>query len=131
MAELTVKLDAPVVDRALAMVTTAAVKDVLMERHRQVDEEGWTPEHDDEYDPGSLSLAGAAYAGHAALVLDGDDFHPEPPDWWVWDAKWWKPGSPRRDLVKAAALIIAEIERIDRATELQQIADDAEKMGDV
>lgn len=28
---------------------------------------------------------------------------------------WWKPGAPRRMLIKAAALIVAEIERLDRA----------------
>ena len=31
-------------------------------------------------------------------------------------AAWFKPTTPRRDLVKAGALIIAEIERLDRAT---------------
>jgi hypothetical protein len=35
---------------------------------------------------------------------------------WPWDRKWWKPTDRRRDLVKAAALILAEIERLDRAT---------------
>lgn len=34
---------------------------------------------------------------------------------WPWDASWWKPRGARRDLVRAAALIIAEIERLDRA----------------
>lgn len=34
-----------------------------------------------------------------------------------WDEKWWKPKNPRRDLVKAGALILAEIERIDRQSE--------------
>lgn len=28
--------------------------------------------------------------------------------------EWWKPTNRRRDLVKAAALILAEIERLDR-----------------
>jgi len=34
---------------------------------------------------------------------------------WPWAEKWWKPKNERRDLVKAAALILAEIERLDRA----------------
>ena len=34
---------------------------------------------------------------------------------WPWDAEWFKPSSSRRDLVKAAALLLAEIERDDRA----------------
>lgn len=38
-----------------------------------------------------------------------------PDPFWPWQRKWWKPKDPRRDLVRAGALIIAEIERIDRA----------------
>lgn len=34
---------------------------------------------------------------------------------WPWDESWWKPTNRRRDLVKAGALILAEIERLDRA----------------
>lgn len=33
---------------------------------------------------------------------------------WPWSREWWKPKNPRRDLVKAGALIVAEIERLDR-----------------
>ena len=36
--------------------------------------------------------------------------------WWPWDEKWWKPfPDPIRNLVKSAALIVAEIERLQRA----------------
>jgi len=43
----------------------------------------------------------------------------EPPESWLWGPEWWKPSSddPRRDLVKGCALLLAEIERIDRAAE--------------
>jgi hypothetical protein len=34
---------------------------------------------------------------------------------WPWDRAYWKPRGPRNNLVKAGALILAEIERIDRA----------------
>jgi len=34
---------------------TAAARDVLAERQRQIAVEGWTPEHDDRHDPGELS----------------------------------------------------------------------------
>ena len=50
----------------VAQNTTQAEHDVLAERRRQVEAEGWTPEHDDAHDDGSLALAGAAYAVHAA-----------------------------------------------------------------
>ena len=36
---------------------------------------------------------------------------------WRWEAHWFKPRSPRADLVRAGALIIAEIERLDRGRE--------------
>lgn len=101
---------------------TDAARDVLAERQRQVSVEGWTPEHDDAHDPGVLASAAAAYAGWAADMLyplsmgDGDrDREGAPPIAWPWDREWWKPVNPRRALEKAAALILAEIERLDRA----------------
>jgi len=36
---------------------TKAALDVLAERRRQIEAEGWTPEHDDEHDAGALALA--------------------------------------------------------------------------
>ena len=43
------------------------------------------------------------------------------PEVFPWEDAWWKPTTPRRDLVKAAALILAEIERLDRmAAEKQE-----------
>lgn len=110
---------------------STAARDVLAERQRQITAEGWAPDHDDEHDGGELAAAGAAYALHAADHLnphsqgDGGD---EAPDCWPWHdgiagrgegpektkPAWWKPGAPRRNLIKAGALILAEIERLDR-----------------
>lgn len=95
-----------------------AVLDVLAERARQASAEGWTQEHDDDHDPGDLATAATAYAFHAATNLSPYDAgRDEEPIFWPmdWGMEWWKPGSPRRDLVKAGALILAEIERLDRA----------------
>lgn len=85
--------------------------DVLAERQRQVEAEGWTPEHDDEHRNGELARAAACYT--LPILLDPG----ETPFGWPddWDADWWKPTTRRRDLVKAGALILAEIERLDRA----------------
>ena len=33
---------------------------------------------------------------------------------WPWEPSWWKPKGARRDLVRAAALCLAEIDRIKR-----------------
>ena len=89
-----------------------AIADVVGERTRQILDEGWTPEHDDSHTQGQLARAGAAYAlmAFSPSKLNG------PPARWPWKSSFWKPTTSRRDLVKAAALIIAEIERIDRIT---------------
>ncbi|HHK2867323.1 TPA: hypothetical protein ACQRM7_000703 [Pseudomonas aeruginosa] len=89
--------------------------DVQAERRRQITAEGWTPEHDDEHDNGEMARAAACYAlagssapsdGTAALLVSLA---------WPWDEQWWKPSTARRDMVKACALALAEIERLDRA----------------
>ncbi|EMM2964108.1 hypothetical protein RFP09_002664 [Pseudomonas aeruginosa] len=38
---------------------------------------------------------------------------------WPWDEQWWKPTTVRRDMVKACALALAEIERLDRTAPVQ------------
>jgi hypothetical protein len=96
----------------------AAATDVLAERHRQITLEGWSPEHDDKHADGALARAGAAYA----LMADRE-LHLKremTPGWWPWAAVWWKPKDRRADLVRAGALILAEIERLDRASPPQQ-----------
>ena len=102
-----------------AVPLTEAARDVLAERHRQIQAEGWTPAHDDEHDSGELAGAGAAYALHAADALhpqsQGDAYRDGSiPHGWCWEDCWWKPTDPRRSLVKAGALILAELERMDR-----------------
>lgn len=93
---------------------TEAEQDVLAERERQKTGEGWTPAHDDDHNDGEMAAAGAVYAltSHQMDVLRSmnlgvSDLFPEWP---------YKPKDRRRDLVRAAALILAEIERMDRAT---------------
>jgi hypothetical protein len=102
---------------------TDAVRDVLAERQRQISEEGWTPEHDDAYQAGDLANAAACYA-MTDPVLDTDQHSrldwPYAPTDWPWPAIWWKPTNRRRNLVKAGALILAEIERLDRAALAQK-----------
>jgi len=83
---------------------------VLAERQRQITAEGWTPEHDDHHTYGEIADAAACYA----LWAGGTAPH-NFAQWWPWDREWLKFGSPREMLVKSGALILAEIERIDRA----------------
>ena len=92
-------------------VQSQAAKDVLAERLRQVEAEGWTPAHDDEHENGEIAAAAVCYAFTA--VRSPHDIQNRI---WPWQSKWWKPTNQRRNLVKAAALILAEIERRDRAS---------------
>lgn len=92
-----------------------AARDVLVERQRQVNSEGWTPEHDDQH--------GAADMAHAAACYIFGHMHWSPNDMrqrWPWAHEWFKPSNRRRNLVKAGALILAEIERLDRAAMREQ-----------
>ncbi|BAQ37158.1 hypothetical phage protein [Pseudomonas aeruginosa] len=84
--------------------------DVQAERRRQIEAKGWTPEHDDLYCSAELPRAAAAY------ILNGAN--DEAPAIWSFSAKWWKPRDARANYVRAAALILAEIERLDRAASL-------------
>ena len=93
---------------------TKAAADVLAERNRQIEAEGWTPEHDDSHAPGSLADAAACYAG----AFDNQPL----PATWPWEVNWWKPKDRRRNLVRAAALLLAEIERLDRADQASRHA---------
>lgn len=89
---------------------------ILTERQRQIDDEGWTPEHDTHHDQGELALAALYYLQSSVDFAGGD-----PP--WPWavmaDKSTWPPvGEDRvRDLTKAGALIAAEIDRLAATTD--------------
>lgn len=110
---------ASVKDSCGAHIGSQAAKDVIAERIRQQTVEGWTPEHDDQHKNGEMPLAAGLYAisaGFATKYLEGETETCPVPDGWPWAPEWWKPSNARRDLVKAAALILAEIDRLDRSS---------------
>lgn len=114
--------------KAQAELEGFAIKDVINERQRQINQEFYSTENDDEYKQNELLRAAVCYAENVVRrgwVFDsniGSDVYQEEevPDLWPWGLDFWKPKNPRRDLVRAAALIIAEIERIDRSTRASQ-----------
>ncbi len=91
----------------------AAIRSIVHERQRQIEAEGWTPEHDDQYQNSELCRAAAGYALYAHADQSWKNYHV--PNSWPFPAKWFKPADARRMLVKAGALVVAEIQRIDRA----------------
>jgi hypothetical protein len=98
------------------------IDEIAAERARQVAEEGWSPEHDDTHTRGEMATAAGIYALVAGSTdrrwivkgLSGNDYIEAAMKLWPWSRSWFKPTDPRRDLIKAAALIVAEIERLDR-----------------
>lgn len=108
-----------------------AIKAITAERRRQIEKEGWSPDHDDAHSDGSIALAAACYAMFAAvsdnarrstqlpgsLTNDGQAVE----GWaaflsiWPWERHFWKPTTRVRDLEKAGALIAAELDRVIRA----------------
>ena len=79
------------------------------ERMRQLNEEGFTPDHDKQWGNGQLTKAAICYLYTAMQIMF--------PVWmWPFGANWYKPGSGyEKTLVKAGALIAAEIDRANYA----------------
>lgn len=90
-------------EQALAMVVAA--------RDNQVNKHGYTSEHDLNHDRDELAIAAACYA----LPADKRDntYITNLPVKWPFEAEYWKPTPFDRlkELSKAGALILAEIER--------------------
>ena len=90
--------------------------DVVRERHRQINQEGFDDAWDNGYTQRELTQAAVSFAVSArAALLSNEEIPSIPPQSFPWSVEWWKPKSPRRALVKAAALLMAEIDCIDRA----------------
>jgi hypothetical protein len=85
---------------------------IAAERIRQIKGEGWHEEHDDEHTECQLARAAVWYAlpdeWRTRLV-------PFCFEMWPWENQWLKTGDRIRELVKAGALIAAEIDRLERA----------------
>lgn len=100
-----------------------AVELIKAERERQISEEGYSVQHDDMHNGHQIAMAAATYAwpgmrkitthisddcGGCSVILDRSVL-------WPWQALAYKPERERlRELVKAGALIVAEIERLQR-----------------
>lgn len=100
---------------------------IAAERQRQIDTEGWTAEHDDAHEGEELLRAADCYIVAASVpgflnsagLKANEKFFERmlntPPDGWPWGPESWKPSEdPMRNLVKAGALIAAEIDRLQR-----------------
>ncbi|MFG9445566.1 hypothetical protein ACEP3I_32895 [Pseudomonas aeruginosa] len=97
--------------------------DVQAERRRQVEVEGYHGFRDSHYISYELSKAARAYIEVSWHALSGGLPCKQPESWpWMAGFKW---SDGRTMLVKACALTLAEIERLDRATASQGGPSDA------
>lgn len=105
----------------------SVIDEIAVERQRQINKEGWSIAHDDEHGDGSMADAAACYAA-TTRVFKAEEFagvgyrpYTSYSDLWPksWADHWFKPRkSRRRKLIIAAALLVAEIERLDRIEQL-------------
>ncbi len=104
------------------------VEMIARERKRQIDEEGFTSSHDDCHALGEIAMAAACYAAPELIFTRSDyAYGVSFQDPWPWGSPYDKrprkgnvvsPNCPRKKritlLVKAGALIAAEIDRLLR-----------------
>lgn len=117
---LGVKIGDNLYRQAQPVQESSAIADVIAERQRQQSVKGFSAEQDDTYVGFQLSAAAICYIE----PMEAENY---------WPADWYddsfKPTDTRRNLIKAAALIIAEIERIDRtvANRLKELTNEHQK----
>ena len=122
----------------------SVIDEIAAERLRQIEVEGFSPERDDVvHERGQLAKAAACYAlragqfsefqrgAHLSTLETEGVFRFAPPPYidWPWSGAWWKPKSRRSALIRAAALVVAEIERLDRAATVTDAATAEERDG--
>lgn len=106
------------------------IEEFAGERWRQIEAEGFSLWHDDGHTEAQLARAAATYCYMASLTTNerlsvaraitgsyGSTETALVRALWpsTWSMHWLKPTLARRDLIKAGAMIIAEVGRIDRA----------------
>lgn len=95
------------------------LNDIKTECRAQLSHEGWTPEDGDPRHPGDLALAAAAYAVAGSSEDDSDGTAPALSRLlWPWSAAELKPHDYRCNLVRAGALVLAELQRVERMADV-------------
>lgn len=91
---------------------------VAAERAKQ--EQKWGAEHDDSHVYGELAAAGECFARYARVQIlqyktGTKPFLPAFPTRWPFEPEAWKPAdNPKENLIKAAAMLLAEYDRLER-----------------
>lgn len=105
--------------------TKNGIQLILEERERQIILHGFDGKHDSQHQTGEMVDAALCYGAVASAVVRGSTAEEWPVGMfngfsdslieWPWEDDAWKPSDdPIRNLVKAGALIAAEIDRLQR-----------------
>lgn len=127
---------ARVLEREAAVTKRTGIELIAAERLRQVVEEEWSAQHDAQHSDGALAAAAAVYAAPVPIYRDATQEELKDDDStqsnyiqdrdnlmfslrhvWPWLPGDLKRGDRVRELVKAGALIAAEIDRLHQAEE--------------
>ena len=99
------------VNKSMADMTGAGL--IGAERRRQMSEEGWSNQHDDQHGSVVLALAALSYR-------DAQDANSPQPVFWPWSPEWWKPKGRQRNLERAGALYQAAADAAERAGDYER-----------
>jgi hypothetical protein len=92
---------------------------VAKERSRQINDEGYKREHDDEHTDGSIADAAACYAANGTIYKATLPKNMQKSFKYVWPWNWSffkkEKHTRKKQLIISAALLMAEYERIERA----------------
>jgi hypothetical protein len=91
----------------VALQAMIALQMVIQERRRQIVTEGFDAEHDDTHTNSELARAAVCYAIPTNFYPAGG--------LWPFETDCFKPTEDKKDIVRAIALLLAELERILRA----------------
>lgn len=90
---------------------------IAAERQRQIEAEGYDSAHDDAHDNGEIAQAATAYTHKAIEQVETGGRTLQSFVYWPWPDGFKASDTPIPNLVKAGALIAAEIDRLTRTTE--------------
>lgn len=98
-----------------ATQTLQAMTKIAIEREKLIMLAGFDSLHDDQQLQSELVMAANSYALNAiASDEERTRFEAAAPPAWPLDVDRWQPGDRKQDLIRAAALLVAEIERLNR-----------------
>lgn len=94
----------------------AIIREIALERMRQLVEKGYDFSHDDKHDHAELAQAAMACLQSSLHYPDRELVYGDEDAAFWWPNGWspMKRKAPRAELIRAAAFIVAEIERLDR-----------------